>query len=112
MTTPVRTRSDSVENPPAGQGSVVLDIGGDVGALVVTMPPELEGVEVEINRIDLATGAITRPTIMIIFILMIIIFMITVKNMITTESMIMSIHMIMRRTVRRWPSWPAQHRSG
>jgi len=32
----------------------VLDIGGDVGALVVTMPPELEGVEVEINRIDTA----------------------------------------------------------
>ena len=46
----------TVENPHAGQGSVVLDIGGDVGALVVTMPPELEGVEVEINRIDLATG--------------------------------------------------------
>ena len=44
----------TVENPHAGQGSVVLDIGGDVGALVVTMPPELEGVEVEINRIDLA----------------------------------------------------------
>ena len=26
------------ENPHAGQGSVLLDIGGDVGALVVTMP--------------------------------------------------------------------------
>ena len=48
------------ENPHAGQGSVVLDIGGDIGALVVTMPPELEGVEVEINRIDLPTGAITE----------------------------------------------------
>ena len=77
-----------------------LDIGGDIGALVVTMPRELEGVEVEINRIDLATGAIAAsqnhdhlhshdhhhlhdPA----------------KNMITTESMIMSIHMIMRRTV-------------
>jgi hypothetical protein len=34
----------TVENPHAGQGSVMLDIGGDVGALVVTMPPELEGV--------------------------------------------------------------------
>ena len=43
---------------------------------------------------------------MITFILMIItIFMITTKNL------IMSIHMIMRRTVRMWPSWPAQHRS-
>jgi hypothetical protein len=41
-----------VENPNAGQGSVLLDIGGDVGALVVVMPPALVGVEVEINRID------------------------------------------------------------
>lgn len=40
------------ENPYAGQGSVLLDIGGDIGALVVRMPGELEGVEVEINRID------------------------------------------------------------
>jgi hypothetical protein len=47
----------AVENPHAGQGSVVLDIGGDVGALVVTMPAELEGVEVEINRIDSVTEA-------------------------------------------------------
>ncbi len=38
----------TAENPHAGQGAVVLDIGGDVGALVVTMPPELDGVEVEI----------------------------------------------------------------
>lgn len=40
------------ENPYAGQGSVLLDIGGDIGALVVTMPADLEGVEVEINRLD------------------------------------------------------------
>jgi hypothetical protein len=40
------------ENPNAGQGSVLLDIGGDIGALVVIMPPALVGVEVEINRID------------------------------------------------------------
>lgn len=37
------------ENPFAGQGSVLLDIGDDVGALVVTMPAEMEGVEVEIR---------------------------------------------------------------
>ncbi|MET0997772.1 MAG: hypothetical protein ABWX73_03565 [Marmoricola sp.] len=37
------------ENPWAGQGSVLLDIGNDVGALVVTMPAEMEGVEVEIR---------------------------------------------------------------
>lgn len=38
-----------MENPHAGQGSVLLDIGGSVGALVVTMPAELAGVEVEIG---------------------------------------------------------------
>jgi hypothetical protein len=36
----------------AGQGAVLLDIGGDVGALVVTMPPELIGQEVEIRPAD------------------------------------------------------------
>jgi len=39
----------SAENPHAGQGAVLLDIGGDVGALIVTMPVEMEGVEVEIR---------------------------------------------------------------
>ena len=33
----------------AGQGAVLLDIGGDVGALVVTMPAEAVGTEVEIR---------------------------------------------------------------
>ena len=41
-----------VENPFAGQGSVLLDIGDDVGALVVSMPEEMEGVEVEIRPAD------------------------------------------------------------
>ena len=36
------------ENPTAGQGPVVLDIGGDIGALVVTMPAWMEDLEVEI----------------------------------------------------------------
>ncbi|MGD9959166.1 hypothetical protein [Nocardioides sp.] len=40
-----------VENPFAGQGSVLLDIGGDIGALVVTMPAELDGLEVEIRPV-------------------------------------------------------------
>ncbi len=44
MTSPVQ-----LENPYAGQGSVLLDIGGDVGALVVTMPAAMEGIEVEIR---------------------------------------------------------------
>ena len=38
-----------LENPHAGQGMVMLDIGGDVGALVVTMPAALVGEEVEIR---------------------------------------------------------------
>jgi hypothetical protein len=38
------------ENPHAGQGSVLLDIGGDIGALVVTMPQSMAGEEVEILR--------------------------------------------------------------
>lgn len=38
----------ALENPFAGQGSVLLDIGGDVGALVVTMPASMEGEEIEI----------------------------------------------------------------
>ena len=37
------------ENPWAGQGSVVLDIGGDVGALIVDMPATMTGVEIEIR---------------------------------------------------------------
>jgi hypothetical protein len=41
--------TDPDENPWAGQGSVLLDIGGDVGALVVEMPASLAGVEVEIR---------------------------------------------------------------
>lgn len=41
---------ENQENPHAGQGPVLLDIGGTVGALVVTMPSELAGVEVEIGR--------------------------------------------------------------
>jgi hypothetical protein len=38
----------SHENPHAGQGAVLLDIGGDVGALVVTMPASMLGDEVEV----------------------------------------------------------------
>ena len=37
------------ENPHAGQGMVMLDIGGDVGALVVTMPGSMVGEEVDIR---------------------------------------------------------------
>jgi hypothetical protein len=42
------------ENPFAGQGAVLLDIGGDIGALVVTMPPETLGIEIEIRPVGVA----------------------------------------------------------
>ena len=41
-----------LENPYAGQGPVLPDIGGDVGALVVAMPAQLEGQEIEIRPVD------------------------------------------------------------
>jgi hypothetical protein len=46
--------ASSVKNIPvennshAGQGAVVLDIGGDVGALIVNASPAMAGVEIEI----------------------------------------------------------------
>jgi ABC-type Zn2+ transport system substrate-binding protein/surface adhesin len=40
-----------VENPYAGQGSVLLDIGGDIGAVVVTMPASMDGEEIEIRPV-------------------------------------------------------------
>jgi hypothetical protein len=40
------------ENAWAGQGAVLLDIGGDVGALVVAMPDSMAGLEVEIRPLD------------------------------------------------------------
>jgi hypothetical protein len=36
--------------PPSGHGTVVLDIGGDVGALVVHTTSELDGAEIELAR--------------------------------------------------------------
>jgi hypothetical protein len=44
-------------NAHAGQGAVVLDIGDDIGALVVAMPAAMEGVEVEIRPIGSSASA-------------------------------------------------------
>ena len=44
----------TAENPFAGQGAVLLDIGDDVGALVVTMPPAMVDSEVEIRPVGVA----------------------------------------------------------
>lgn len=38
----------SAENPHAGQGMVVLDIGGDIGALIVSTGQQMAGWEIEI----------------------------------------------------------------
>jgi hypothetical protein len=40
------------ENPHAGQGPVLLDIGGDIGAVVLHLPSHWEGAEVEYERED------------------------------------------------------------
>jgi len=46
------------ESIPSGSGSVVLDLGPDIGALVLHTPPELDGWEIEISRLagDAARG--------------------------------------------------------
>jgi hypothetical protein len=44
--TPERA-ANLAENPYAGQGPVLLDIGGDVGAVVLYLPAAWEGAEVE-----------------------------------------------------------------
>jgi hypothetical protein len=46
------------ENPYAGQGPVLLDIGGDVGALIVRMPASAEGLEVEIRPAGATAGGV------------------------------------------------------
>jgi hypothetical protein len=47
----------ATENAWAGQGAVLLDIGGEVGALVVTMPASMVGAEVEIRPLRGAAGS-------------------------------------------------------
>lgn len=47
----------TVENPHAGKGSsVLLDIGGDIGALVITLPAALEGEEIELRPTNFASS--------------------------------------------------------
>lgn len=62
----MKTRTDAVaqhrrrgsavaeDNSFAGQGSVVLDIGGDIGALIVATPAAMEGIEIEIRPVGAA----------------------------------------------------------
>ena len=55
--TPERA-ANLAENPHAGQGPVLLDIGGDIGAVVLHLPAHWEGAEVEYEPDDTAP----RPT--------------------------------------------------
>jgi hypothetical protein len=50
----------NTENPYAGQGPVLLDIGGDAGALVVTMPAHTDGLEVELRPAGATAAAGTH----------------------------------------------------
>jgi hypothetical protein len=45
------------DNSHAGQGPVVLDIGGDIGALVIAMPAALAGCEIEARPVAGAAKA-------------------------------------------------------
>lgn len=49
MTGHAHAAHEREDNSHAGQGAVLLDIGADIGALVVTMPAGLIGREVEIR---------------------------------------------------------------
>jgi hypothetical protein len=42
---------------PTGAGSVILDLGGSVGALILATPAELHGREIEISPADGGAGA-------------------------------------------------------
>ena len=50
----------ATENAWAGQGAVLLDIGDDVGALVVAMPASMVGAEVEIRPLRRAAASVAH----------------------------------------------------
>ncbi len=58
--TPERA-ANLAENPHAGQGSVLLDIGGDIGAVVLYLPADWEGAEIEYQRADGRPAAHDHP---------------------------------------------------
>jgi hypothetical protein len=50
---------EPVRDGPTGAGSVVLDLGGEIGALVLETPAALSGQEIEISLIANPAGAAT-----------------------------------------------------
>lgn len=50
----------------AGQGAVLVDIGQDVGALVVHMPAEMAGEEIEICPVSADRASAHRPHVAVL----------------------------------------------
>jgi hypothetical protein len=48
---------------PSGPGRVLLDIGGDVGALIITAPAELAGTEIEVSPVRPAAAGRTHALV-------------------------------------------------
>jgi hypothetical protein len=48
---------------PSGPGTVVLELGADVGALVLFTPADLDGREIEISRDDSSAGRRTHSQV-------------------------------------------------
>jgi hypothetical protein len=48
---------------PTGPGTVVLDLGADVGALILYTPSEMDGREIEISRDDKPGGHRTHSRV-------------------------------------------------
>jgi hypothetical protein len=48
---------------PTQPGTVLLDLGGNVGALVLSVPAALAGAEIEISRADRADGPRTHAQV-------------------------------------------------
>ena len=48
---------------PTGPGSVVMELGADIGALVLYTPPGLDGEEIEISRDDEPGGHRTHSQV-------------------------------------------------
>ena len=47
---------------PSGLGTVVMELGGDIGALVLYTPAEMDGDEIEISRDDEPGAGLARRT--------------------------------------------------
>jgi hypothetical protein len=45
-----RKHHDEAVAGPSGEGTVVIDVGGDRGALIVWVPAALDGTELEVRR--------------------------------------------------------------